>query len=246
MSALRQPRALLYVLLAGMLGLLWLSLSRPAAYRVLVREDGLVEWLTAIGLLAVAVALFQRWRARGRREGRVWRAVVMAAAAAALFGFGEEISWGQRIVGYEVAEGSLVAVYNLQGETNLHNLGVGGVKVNKLVFTWRLGLVLLGYFAVYPLATRLRPGVRARFEAWGVPTPRGAMVIVAALAAVVAQAIPLSRNSEAFELVLPVLALVVVLEWGGERTRGASGRQSARRTSPAHDRTRCRVRRAGP
>ena len=207
----------MYLLLAAMLVLLAAALWWPTTYRALVREDGLVEWLTALGLLATGIALLARWRRDGRREGRVWRAVVLTAAAAALFGFGEEISWGQRIVGYEVAEGSLLDTYNLQGETNLHNLEVGGVKVNKVVFTWGLGLALLGYFVAYPLATRRRPDLRARLYRLGVPTPDGESVAVAGLAAAVAQAIPQSRSSECFELVLPVLALVTVAQWRGRR-----------------------------
>ena len=227
-----RPVVGLYVLLAAMLAILTLSLTAPGAYAALVREDGVVEWLTALGLLATASALAARYRERARRRGPAWRGVVLTAAAAALFGFGEEISWGQRIVGYAVAEGSLLDTYNLQGETNVHNLAVGGWKVNKVVFTWGLGLVLLAYFVAYPLATRRRPRLRAyALRRYGVPAPDGESVVVAALAGAVAQAIPLSRSSEAFELVLPVLALVTVLQWRG------AGAASARAASDGAERS---------
>ena len=214
----RRPVRGLYVLLAALSTLLALAVFAPSAYRVLVREDGPVEWLTAVGLLATALALGVRYRERARYRPRTWRIVVGAAAAAALFGCAEEISWGQRMVGYEVAEGSLLAQYNAQGELNLHNLSVGGVKLNKVIFTWALGAVLFAYFVVYPLATRGRGALRARLlHDWGIPTPDGESVVVAGLCAVVAQAIPLSRSSEAFELILPAVALVTVLQWrGGE------------------------------
>ena len=93
---------------------------------------------------------------------------------------------------------------------------MGGWKVNKVVFTWGLGLVLLAYFVAYPLATRRRPRLRAyALRRYGVPAPDGESVVVAALAGAVTLAIPLSRSSEAFELVLPALALVTVLQWRG-------------------------------
>ena len=67
-NALR-PVVGLYVLLAAMLAILTLSLTAPGAYAALVREDGVVEWLTALGLLATAGALAARYRERARRRG---------------------------------------------------------------------------------------------------------------------------------------------------------------------------------
>lgn len=68
-------------------------------FRFLLQEDGPVEWLSAIAfVLFLAVALIM------------------------LFAGGEEVSWGQRIFGWETPR-ELIEV-NDQGETNLHNIGI--------------------------------------------------------------------------------------------------------------------------
>jgi hypothetical protein len=56
-----------------------------------------------------------------RRAGNPLRRILLiAAAAGVLFHAGEEISWGQRIIGFSVPEAIRAA--NTQGEFNLHNL----------------------------------------------------------------------------------------------------------------------------
>ena len=49
----------------------------------------------------------------------------------------EEISWGQRIFGIESPEWFLK--HNRQVETNVHNLVIYGVNLNKVVFGTFLG-----------------------------------------------------------------------------------------------------------
>ena len=66
-----------------------------------------------------------------------------------LFGAGEEISWGQRIFNTESSEFFLKN--NAQQETNLHNLVVGGVKINKLVFGKGIAIFIVLYLVVFPI-----------------------------------------------------------------------------------------------
>ena len=67
--------------------------------------------------------------------------------------FGEEISWGQRILGIETPE-SLEGI-NDQGETNLHNLSTG--KANQLfqVFWLVMGVLLIYADFVNPIRLNL-------------------------------------------------------------------------------------------
>ena len=68
-----------------------------------------------------------------------------------LVGFGEEISWGQRILGIETPE-SLEGI-NDQGETNLHNL-----STSKTNFLFQLFWLVMG--VLIPLASLWEPARR--------------------------------------------------------------------------------------
>jgi hypothetical protein len=80
-------------------------------------EDGLIEQFTAlfflISSLLAAIILFRT---------REWRLKIFPGVFFLGFFlcFGEEISWGQRIFGWETSE--IVLAVNVQGETNLHNM----------------------------------------------------------------------------------------------------------------------------
>ena len=94
-----------------------LAIANPGLYEVLTQEDHWVEYLTAVwflvgGLLLVGTALAERsWRRRG---------VYVLGAAALLFVAGEEISWGQRILGFATPDA--LAALNRQDEFNVHNI----------------------------------------------------------------------------------------------------------------------------
>lgn len=139
-----------YVLpLAGLVAVV-ASRADAGLFRLLTREDSLLEWLQVVCFLAAAVfgaALAARlWRERAR-----WPALAYVAfAAACVFIAGEEIAWGQRIFGIETPE-ALERV-NEQGEVTLHN--VEGV----LVF-FNAGMLLVG------LAGTVLPWLAPRVEA---------------------------------------------------------------------------------
>jgi hypothetical protein len=85
------------------------------------REDGLVESAGAALLLFAAlffwVAAAHSYRAKVGGLYTFW----LALLGMVLFvGFGEEISWGQRLLGIQTPE--LLTNLNAQGEINIHNL----------------------------------------------------------------------------------------------------------------------------
>src|SRR5690606_5826178 len=96
-------------------------------------------------------------------------------AAGFIFGAGEEISWGQRILNIESTE--FFQKNNAQGETNLHNLVVGETKINKLIFGTILGILIASYCLILPTLARKVPAVMKLVEKFGVPIPRGHHVI---------------------------------------------------------------------
>ena len=99
-------------------------------YAVLANEDGVVEWSQFI-LLVLLVALYAHIALLLWRADRRWLAALYGLAAiGSLFIAGEEISWGQRVLGFATPEG--LEEVNDQGETNVHNIGIV-VKVFNLV-----------------------------------------------------------------------------------------------------------------
>jgi len=93
---------------------------RPVAYeRWFGGEHGVIENLTnlfALGGLVVALALFARRRAVA---SRLFGPCMLVLALGCFVFAGEEMSWGQHLLGFEVPEG--IAARNDQGELNLHN-----------------------------------------------------------------------------------------------------------------------------
>ncbi|WDZ77367.1 hypothetical protein PWG15_02285 [Ensifer adhaerens] len=130
----------------------------PKAFSALAREDGLVEWSSALlifvacGFLAAA-ATGQLRAALAGGERLAW----IAASAAALLSAGffvigmEEISWMQRVFGIVTPEG-LLAINNQQ-ELNLHNISTGLSEL--LYYTGSFVLLTLAPF----IWLHLRKGV---------------------------------------------------------------------------------------
>lgn len=112
----------------------------PNGYLWGTAEDSLVEWGTVacyLPALVVAAALVPRWWRQGHR-------LTATAYALLCLGFffiaGEEVSWGQRLLGFEGPPALVEA--NLQDEANLHNLlgryALHGLYI--LVGIWGVGL----------------------------------------------------------------------------------------------------------
>ncbi|RIL12368.1 hypothetical protein DCC79_01690 [bacterium] len=136
------------------------------AYRTYTGEDGVVETLQvaayAVALVA-AVRLTLRLRATGAAR---WLVTLYALLVAGLvFMIGEELSWGQRIVGWGTPD--TLASANKQAETNLHNIyGVGDT------FKW-IQMLAGAYGSILPFAVGRGSRFAARRAdlAWIVPAP---------------------------------------------------------------------------
>lgn len=135
-----------------------------------IREDGLLEMFTFFALAGCSALCFYRgWTLRGQRSA-AFVAALFAGSALLAFGAGEEISWGQRI--FSVPSPEFFQVHNAQGETNLHNMVVGGVGLNKLIFGKVLAGVLIAYLVGLPLAYHRSEAVRRQVDALALPVPR--------------------------------------------------------------------------
>ncbi|QIQ86872.1 MAG: hypothetical protein G9473_09380 [Erythrobacter sp.] len=148
----------LAVALAGA-GLTILAIADARTFTVLFEEDGPFEYGSALLYFGAAGAcLALAGRARGRARLRLW-----LAGLAALFVFvgGEEISWGQRLLGFGTPDD--LAAVNVQGEFTLHN-----VYSNSL-FVYPGLAVTAALLFVLPLAHRHAPALRRLLDALEFP-----------------------------------------------------------------------------
>ena len=119
-------------------GIVYYDFLQSYAFLGVYREDGPLETLTAL-LATGAAVLLLIGLPRSDRPSRIFAGLV--AIAAILFA-GEEISWGQRIFGFEST--GVFATANVQGETNLHNFSPATLRyfplLNFAVAIWLLNI----------------------------------------------------------------------------------------------------------
>lgn len=157
----------------------------------LFQEDGIVEWIGAICWFLAALAFLLACIASYRESQGghpFWYAclIIVTFVAGA-----EEISWGQRIFGFETPE--VVARANLQGEMNFHNLLILDIKADehgetqkqgwrRLLTFHKLGaLIWWGYLVLLPLAyTYIRP-IRVLCDNLRVPVVPVSIAVIAGL-----------------------------------------------------------------
>lgn len=107
----------------------------------LTREDGIVEWLSVLALAGLAVTVGRRMLRPPASMPALHRLAAWSLVVLALASVGEELSWGQRLFGFETGE--KMSEVNLQRETNLHNLIPGELFNGIIVFTLGIGFVLI-------------------------------------------------------------------------------------------------------
>lgn len=200
----------LTVLLTMMLfGIYFSYTNLPYFNEVYTVEDGLVESLSVVALVAAAGICFVRvFRLRSLRSKWFLFCTGMLGALF-VFGAGEEISWGQRIFGIESPE--FFKANNAQQETNLHNLVVGEVKINRLVFGKILAVVIVTYVLILPFLYRRLDAVRRFVDAWAIPLPRWLHIASYLLIGSLSTFIPSSRKGELLELGGCIIFLLIVL-----------------------------------
>jgi len=152
------------IALAGFLMVLGyglLFILGPAAADAYVEEDRIVESLGAAGLLATSI-IFLLILLRGRRAdqfGPIKQLALILLVILFFVGAGEEISWGQRILGLSTPEG--LKDSNTQQELNFHNLDTlsGWLRVERLfqVFWFSFGVLI-------PIAAAASQRVRATLD----------------------------------------------------------------------------------
>jgi len=124
-----------------------------AVFRAVADEDRLLEWLQFVGFAAASVfALACAWRLR--RQGRRTLALAyLLFALGCFFIAGEEIAWGQRLLGFGTPE--TLERINDQEEVTVHNINSVQNRANAV-------FLLVGLYAsVGAWLIRRRVPVRA-------------------------------------------------------------------------------------
>lgn len=168
-SRIPKPCAAILMIALGVFiyGMILLGTNREALI-VYIKEDGVVQWLTMVALAASAIYAFLmsvaiRKQTRFRGASVVWCLLGILL----VFGAMEEISWGQRIFVWKSPEWFIR--HNAQQETNIHNLVIGGVKLNKLVFGKVLAILLFFYMLVLPILYRFNTAVKKYIDRFTIP-----------------------------------------------------------------------------
>ena len=151
-----------FALLAG-----FLQARHTGLIQKLCQEDGIVETTTAVFYMA-ASALFAWMAVSTGGYRRLW---CLGFAALFFFVAAEEISWGQRILGFGTPESMQAA--NVQHEFNFHNLEAIHSNIRMI------GLLVIGVLCfVMPVSNKLL--LQSAYERLGVPVfPLWASGIVA-------------------------------------------------------------------
>ncbi len=212
-AAFRRGGAWLASLVCGDLvaiALVAIAATSEPTYGSLAEEDGVIEWATTFAFLGAAlffVSTLRRpapWLERVVRGGLALVCVVVA---------GEEISWGQRLVGFQPPE--LFLERNFQQELNLHNIlmdenasGLGfEIESKHLVIAIALAFGLLG-----PLLVRWRPLV-----ALAALAPPAALAPLFVAVAAAQATYPVELTGEGAEMVLGFLFLGAAASGRGGR-----------------------------
>lgn len=176
---------------------------------VYAREDGVVEYGTAIFLLVSSAILL--WNAKGLAgKGRGGAAALVCFYALMFFlAAGEEVSWGQRIFGWESTE--FFMENNKQYETNFHNLMVGDFHLAKTLFGSVLTTVILLYLVVLPLLYPKGGWVARMADRFALPVPWLKHAAIALVASVIIAVIDVNRKWEVYELIFSLLTLSIFL-----------------------------------
>ena len=137
----------------------------PVAYIWATYEDLYGEWVQTF-FFALAL-LFSVVLAVTRQRQRLF---FLLLAAALFYVVMEEISWGQRIIGFETPE--LLMQHNLQHEANIHNLFTGPINTwSKRVLEYALVSAFILYGLIYPLLIRMPGSWLQRLESNWLPAP---------------------------------------------------------------------------
>lgn len=136
----------------------------------MIPEDHYFEIVGASSLLITSLLFLYGFRLARKTLDKTWMSIVkqlvyLGLAALFFFGAGEEISWGQRILGFQTPEN--ISQVNRQEEFNLHNLSAW--EASKFLDADRMFDLFWFLFAVFTPAVALAVPAFKRFASQFIP-----------------------------------------------------------------------------
>jgi hypothetical protein len=197
--------ALVFTILAVGYILFYTNIARFELY---VQEDGIVEWLTVLGLILGCIVCVRRFLQLIKYRTAWFLIVTIGLGLLLFFAAGEEISWGQRILGIKSSE--FFKEKNSQGETNLHNLVVGGKRLNKIIFSIGLTIAMGIYLLVFPVLYRYHNGTKRFIDRSGIALPKAYQVFSMLLVFGITSLLPHEKKAELLEAGIALLFFLVI------------------------------------
>ncbi len=174
-------------------------------YNSIVKEDGIIEYLTAIFLLSISIFLIKKLLEMKDLISVNNFGIIMFSIIF-FFGFGEEISWGQRIFNIETPH--FFIENNLQSETNIHNLMIGGVKLNKLIFTNGLFFIFSFYFLAIPYLYTKSNNIKSLINRFSIVIPKYSQSTIFIISTIIIYIFDHERVSEVWECLFAFTMLI--------------------------------------
>lgn len=179
-------------------------------YAYLVQEDGFFENLTSIFLFLSSFYLFYFFISNIKLKSIWWKMGIIIMIIGLFFGAGEEISWGQRI--FHIESSKFFNENNSQKETNLHNMIVYGVKLNKLIFSNLLSIIFSIYFLILPILWRKNNFIKKTINQFGIPIANNYQVIIFMISSlIIILSISNERKWEIWEYTFALTMFLIVL-----------------------------------
>lgn len=202
--------AYLFLIVIFGLGIYYANTDLTYFDEVYTVEDGFVESGSAIFLFISSMLLLFRFFKLFKHKDLFWKIGVLGLAFVFFFGAGEEISWGQRI--FNVTSSEYFIENNAQGETNLHNLVVNDTKINKLIFSQLLTVILVIYLIIAPFLYRKFAWVKTLANKFAVPIVQWHHTISFLIGTMLLVFISSNRKWEIYELAFSVIFLLIFIK----------------------------------
>lgn len=204
-----KPEAALLYLTFGLLifGIVLSRTDRSWFDLTYTAEDGFIEWMTILPLVAIMVISGVRCVTLFRIRRPLFLSALVGCVFLCVFLIGEELSWGQRF--FALKSSDFFKAYNSQKETNLHNLVIAGRSINLIIFSRLLIAVMAGYLVVLPWLYQKKTNVRQLVNALAIPVPQLYQVVCFFLVFGLIALCPSGRRAELLEFGSCFLLLLI-------------------------------------
>ncbi|MGV3586540.1 MAG: hypothetical protein ACO1OF_06045 [Adhaeribacter sp.] len=208
-NKISKPEAFILYITFGLL-FFGIVLSRTDRYWfdfTYTAEDGFIEWVTLLPLVAMMFISGQRIIKLFRLRRPLFLGALAGFMLLCFFLAGEELSWGQRFLNLESSE--FFKANNSQKETNLHNLVVAGRSINLIIFSRTLIVVMAAYLVALPIFYQRRPAFKNMVDALAIPVPQLYQTICFFLVFGLIALCPSGRRAELLEFCSCFLLLLI-------------------------------------